>query len=687
MQLQRHVWLAHFKQSAGTNLAMQTTTLPRDRLALVRKLLLVLFSNMFTKFFRQLLTTITVPFASTCAYTFSLFAIAVCVANASATPPPFIREGKPYIDQQVVPVAIPDRPIRIAILPDRTTGRDWGLPYLQAAVRDLNRIQPDAVFTVGDMIQGYTRDQATWEKEVAVYKSITEKINAPFLPVAGNHDVISGTRVAGDRTFADLYLQQFGPLQYMAELEGASVIAMFSDEGLGDSKMQVNDGQLNWLRTSLDRAAARGKPIMILMHRPLWRYDSVKWFERIHPLLAKAKVAAVIAGHLHSLQDDPAKDGVKYLVVGTCGGSIDQHPLAGQLQHLTFVQITPDGALDIFHQPVGMTLPEDFVVREDQDCVYALRENPGCLSLLGELPDPCMANSSVSGVATLRVVNPLDRTIAITTSIAREPAPWIVDGEQFVSRTPIDSFNPFTTDVNTTWTLNAPASVVVPAKGSVDIPLTFQSVATKINSQPPTIECVIKMKDTKGRSVPIYVQLRPDILRKAQYSTDATKPAAKLPICSWKPSPYDTLEADPTVEFKAVTAANSKSMVMRVQVPDQSQSAYPDDQRDTKARRKNPAADAVQVLWSDAQGEAWLFIEPFSPWTACSRKDWKPVTRTGTLEGAPGWWLEVELPESTQTVNVGVADNDETYHTQWRWLAPENRQAKLVSQTPGTDPK
>ena len=408
MQLQRHVWLAHFKQSAGTNLAMQTTTLPRDRLALVCKLLLVLFSNMFTKFFRQLLTTITVPFALTCAYTFSLFVIAVFVANASATPPPFIREGKPYIDQQVVPVAIPDRPFRIAILPDRTTGRDWGLPYLQAAVRDLNRIQPDAVFTVGDMVQGYTRDPATWEKEVAVYKSITEKINAPFLPVAGNHDVISGTRVAGDRTFADLYLQQFGPLQYMAELEGASVIAMFSDEGLGDSKMQVNDGQLNWLRTSLDRAAARGKPIMILMHRPLWRYDSVKWFERIHPLLAKAKVAAVIAGHLHSLQDDPAKDGVKYLVVGTCGGSIDQHPLAGQLQHLTFVQITPDGALDIFHQPVGMTLPEDFVVREDQDCVYALRENPGCLSLLGELPDPCMASSSVSGVATLRVVNPLD---------------------------------------------------------------------------------------------------------------------------------------------------------------------------------------------------------------------------------------------------------------------------------------
>ena len=49
---------------------------------------------------------------------------------------------------------------RIAILPDRTTGRDWGLPYLDAAVEDLNIVRPDAVFNVGDMIQGYTTDPA-----------------------------------------------------------------------------------------------------------------------------------------------------------------------------------------------------------------------------------------------------------------------------------------------------------------------------------------------------------------------------------------------------------------------------------------------------------------------------------------------------------------------------------------------
>ncbi len=610
----------------------------------------------------------------------ALIATALCAVTTSATPPPFIREGKPFIDQQVLPVSIAQPALRIAILPDRTTGRDWGLPYLRSAVRDLNRIRPDAVFTVGDMVQGYSRDPAEWEKEVAMYKSITAQINAPFFPVPGNHDVISGSRDPADRTFADLYLQRFGPLTYMAELEGASVISLFSDEGLSDSNIEFTDGQLNWLRTSIDRAEARGKPIIILMHRPLWRYDSVKWFERVHPMLAKAKVDAVIAGHLHSLQDDAAKDGVKYLVVGTCGGSIDQHPLAGQFQHLTFVQIDADDTLEIFHQPVGMTLPQDFVVREDQDCVYALRKNPGCLSLEGTLPDAWMSKSSVSGVSTLKVQNPIDRTISISISIARDPTEWIVDGEQFLSRAKIDAFNPFTNDPNTSWTLEAPASIVVPAKGSVDIPLVFKSAATKEPTQPPTLECVIQMKDTKGRMVPIFVWLRPDIDRTATLSVDPSKPSPAIPISSWNPSPYDTLERDPNIRFIQKSGQAAGPLVVRIEVPDQKVSGYPLDKRDIASRRKNPSADSVDLRWSDDQGPAWLFVEPFSPWTASSRTDWKPVTRVGKLNEGSGWWLEVELPSSTRTVNAGVADNDETYHTQWRWMIPENRQAPLKPQ-------
>jgi hypothetical protein len=39
------------------------------------------------------------------------------------------------------------------------------------------------------------------------------------------------------------------------------------------------------------------------------------------------------------------------------------------------------------------------------------------------------------------------------------------------------------------------------------------------------------------------------------------------------------------------------------------------------------------------------------------------------------------LPEGARLdglpINIGVADNDETYHTQWRWVAPRSLPARL----------
>jgi hypothetical protein len=37
-----------------------------------------------------------------------------------------------------------------------------------------------------------------------------------------------------------------------------------------------------------------------------------------------------------------------------------------------------------------------------------------------------------------------------------------------------------------------------------------------------------------------------------------------------------------------------------------------------------------------------------------------------------GWDLRIDVPcpAGSPRIQVGVADNDDTFHTQWRWLAP-----------------
>ncbi|NBQ13547.1 MAG: hypothetical protein EBU31_02785, partial [Proteobacteria bacterium] len=183
-------------------------------------------------------------------------ALAITLALAArAVPPAFERtgDGRATDGQTVRDVAHP-RVQRIAILPDRTTGRAWGLPYLHAAVEDLNIVRPDAVFTVGDMVQGYTRSTSTWDAEVDEYQRGVAPLTARFYPTPGNHDVISGSRTPGDTTFAAKYRERFGPLWYSVELDLATAIILFSDEGLGDSKMNITETQLSWIAGALDAA-------------------------------------------------------------------------------------------------------------------------------------------------------------------------------------------------------------------------------------------------------------------------------------------------------------------------------------------------------------------------------------------------------------------------------------------------
>jgi hypothetical protein len=96
----------------------------------------------------------------------------------------------------------------------------------------------------------------------------------------------------------------------------------------------------------------------------------------------------------------------------------------------------------------------------------------------------------------------------------------------------------------------------------------------------------------------------------------------------------------------------------------------------------------VKIESRDAGGR--LVDEPFH---------WEPFTTGARLEDGGlaelrrrddgGWSATLRLPlrgRTLERLQVGVADNDETYHTQWRWLAPGGRAGSWAAAAGGTAP-
>ncbi len=618
---------------------------------------------------------------------------------ALATPPAFDRlpNGEAVDGQRLVHPPSPNRQI-IAFVPDRTTGRDWGLRYLREAVSDFNRELPDAVFCVGDLVQGYARDHGSVAQQREVFLNIVGSLSMPFYPTPGNHDLVSGKRDATDRSFADEYRALFGPLYYSVELELASVVILNTEDGDGRIEPGFSDAQLAWLDGELEALAKRNRPMILVMHRPLWDHKPTRWETRVQPLLVKHGVDQVIAGHYHALQALPPRDGIPFLLLGTCGGAVDQHPLAGQLQHVTFVTIDEAGAIKPFHQIAGCTLPVDWITQADQALAFQLKSARDAVTIVGAVADGLGAAASGSVEVTLH--NPLDRAVEFVFSKSSAPTPWEVidrvDGQEitrsWTSRTAFDVFNPWTTDLSTPFSLAfEPARIKLDAGESGSVKISARCAAQATPPEPPPFDIVATYSDSKERRVPVLLRQRFPLSRTVEVASD-TDSALPYSIAVWNCSEYDTPERNSTL--RVLSARGDAVLRLALTVPDEQLS--PDAKpKDTKASLEDPLADAVRLQLGEGPDSREFLVTftegSLAPVVRTLTSDRSKLERSKDLgitltHSGKDWNLAIDvlkgaLPPSAELaglpINLGVADNDLAYHTQWRWLAPKQTPARL----------
>jgi len=187
-------------------------------------------------------------------------------------------------------------------------------------IEQINRLRPDLVINLGDLIYGYglkgTRRQ--WEK----YLEVTKKVQAPYYQIPGNHDVFN-------KKSREIYLDVFKKTYHSFTLSGVHFILL---DNLEDNQWgKIGREQFRWLKQDL--SSPGWKVAFVFVHVPVWdmKARNVKmewrdfWFEKVQPLLKQAKVRAVFAGHTHRFGPTRVYDGIRYYIAG--GGGPRLHPL------------------------------------------------------------------------------------------------------------------------------------------------------------------------------------------------------------------------------------------------------------------------------------------------------------------------------------------------------------------------
>jgi hypothetical protein len=210
--------------------------------------------------------------------------------------------------------------------------------FYRANIAEINRLDPDFVIVIGDLIMGYTPDKALLAKMWDAFDEANKLYTVPFRLCVGNHDVF-------DLQSQELYKERCGDLWYSFDHKGCHFIVLDSDYYAPDGSHfeGITGDQLDWLKADLE-AHKDARRIYVFLHKPFWRYtdDQTNWNTQVHPLLAQYGVDTVFAGHWHQYEYDGLRDGVRYIVTGGAGAEIGQNPPMGDFYHHLFCTLRGD---------------------------------------------------------------------------------------------------------------------------------------------------------------------------------------------------------------------------------------------------------------------------------------------------------------------------------------------------------
>ena len=226
-----------------------------------------------------------------------------------------------------------DENFQFVVITDRTGGMRPGI--FETGVAKINLIQPEFVVSVGDLINGYTKDSLKLEKEWAEFMGFVDQFEMPFFYVAGNHDYTN-------EVMAKLWKEKFGTDRYHFLYKNVLFLCLNSEDGATALKNpDIGDEQLAYAKAVLAKYP-EVKWTMVFMHQPLWIRQSAKNWRELEKTLDDRK-HSVFTGHVHrfTLYERNKSD---YFTLATMGGgSRLRGKKYGEFDHFMWVTMTDSG--------------------------------------------------------------------------------------------------------------------------------------------------------------------------------------------------------------------------------------------------------------------------------------------------------------------------------------------------------
>jgi len=273
-----------------------------------------------------------------------LFKMGIVITLALFTPAWSQYSAHPYNDSGRLQ-RVSQQKFTFAVLGDRTGSGPDSWRVFDEAVSEINRLRPDFVVMIGDVIEDSAtrpaRIDALWNEA----RQHLDSLNVPLFLVPGNNDIWNRTSYAAwGRCVGDTYTA-FSHRDCRFVLLNTEEIHGTGEEGFGSRQLAFIEDEIRQNRHT--------KQFFFFCHQPVWMFSGPlksQW-EHIESLLGGIRYS-VFTGHLHVL-GATQRNGQRHLIVGPTGGEmrLPRNPSLGFFHHYTWVTVEGASSYVAFVEP------------------------------------------------------------------------------------------------------------------------------------------------------------------------------------------------------------------------------------------------------------------------------------------------------------------------------------------------